>query len=136
MLDRNPFGGCLTRGIDSDGEMTKVVPGGSASLPSFVIHSILFCREWGMFSLATPSWSGDAMGSNAANAMLSSTRGNAVSIANLWIKDYKFHFDCRALKTLSVPTYYARSPIKSSNRWSKKNDCHFTFSYVGPSLHL
>lgn len=81
IFDRNPFGGCLTNGIDIEGVIVIVVPGGSASLPSFVIHSILFCRECGMFSLARVS--GDAMGRRAARAMLSNTRGTVVSIAEL-----------------------------------------------------
>lgn len=84
ILDKNPFGGCLTNGIDSDGVMVIVVPGGSANLPSFVIQSILFCRECGMFSLATPSWLfSEAIGSKAANAMLNITRGTDASIAYL-----------------------------------------------------
>lgn len=48
MFEKNPSGGCLMKGIESEGVMIKDVPGGSASLPSFVIHIILFCLEWGI----------------------------------------------------------------------------------------
>lgn len=83
ILDRKPGGGCLTKGIDSDGVIAMVVPGGRARRPSFVIHKILFCLEWGIFSLANRSWTfGEAIGSKAANAMLSNIRGTG-SIANL-----------------------------------------------------
>lgn len=83
ILDRNPLGGCLTKGIDIDGVIVIVVPGGRASRPSFVIHRIRFCLEWGIFSLANRSWTfGEAIGSKAANAMLSNIRGTG-SIANL-----------------------------------------------------
>lgn len=44
-LDKNPGGGCLTKGIDRDGDITIEVPGGRASLPSLVIQRILFCLE-------------------------------------------------------------------------------------------
>lgn len=47
MLERNPSGGYLTKGIDIVGVMVRSVPGGSASRPSFVIQSILFWRECG-----------------------------------------------------------------------------------------
>lgn len=83
ILDRKPLGGCLTKGIDIDGVIVIVVPGGRASRPSLVIHKILFCLEWGTFSLANRSWVfGEAIGSKAANAMLSNIRGTG-SIANL-----------------------------------------------------
>lgn len=45
MLDKNPLGGCRTNGIESDGVIAIVVPGGNASRPSLVIQSILFCLE-------------------------------------------------------------------------------------------
>lgn len=48
MLDRNPSGGYLTNGSDSDGVMVSRVPGGRASRPSVVIHSSRFCRECGV----------------------------------------------------------------------------------------
>lgn len=46
MFEKNPSGGYLTKGNDRDGLMTRVVPGGKASLPSAVIHKIRFCLEW------------------------------------------------------------------------------------------
>ena len=45
MLEKNPSGGYLTNGNDKEGEMTRVVPGGKANLPSAVTHNILFCLE-------------------------------------------------------------------------------------------
>lgn len=45
ILEKNPSGGYRTNGNERDGVMTKVVPGGSASLPSEVIQRSLFCRE-------------------------------------------------------------------------------------------
>lgn len=44
-FEKNPSGGYLTKGNDKEGAMTRVVPGGKASLPSDVTHSILFCLE-------------------------------------------------------------------------------------------
>lgn len=83
-FDRKPSGGCLTNGIETEGEIDIVVPGGRASLPSFVIHSTLLCLECGTFSLASPSWwFGDAIGRNTANAKLRSTFGTVVSISDL-----------------------------------------------------
>ena len=55
MLDRNPSGGYLTNGRDSDGVIVSLVPGGRARRPSVVIHSRRFCRECGVsFSSCTP----------------------------------------------------------------------------------
>lgn len=83
ILDRKPLGGCLTKGIDNDGVIVIVVPGGKARRPSFVIHRILFCLEWGIFSFVNRSSTlVEAIGSKAANAMLSNIRGTG-SIANL-----------------------------------------------------
>lgn len=45
MFEKKPSGGYRTKGSDKDGEMTIVVPGGRANLPSDVIHSNLFCLE-------------------------------------------------------------------------------------------
>lgn len=45
MFEKKPSGGYRTNGKDNDGDMIMVVPGGSASRPSDVIHNILFCRE-------------------------------------------------------------------------------------------
>lgn len=51
MLERNPSGGYLTNGMEMVGVMVRRVPGGSASLPSLVIHRILFCL-WLIFSFS------------------------------------------------------------------------------------
>lgn len=46
-LEKNPSGGYLTRGIAMVGVIVNDVPGGSASLPSSVIHTKRFFRECG-----------------------------------------------------------------------------------------
>jgi len=50
MLDMNPSGGYLTNGMDRDGVIVSLVPGGRARRPSVVIHSRRFWREWGLSS--------------------------------------------------------------------------------------
>lgn len=46
-FEKNPSGGYLTRGIAMVGVIVIEVPGGSASLPSSVIHTKRFFRECG-----------------------------------------------------------------------------------------
>jgi len=53
MFDKKPSGGYRTKGRDRDGVMTRAVPGGRARRPSFVIHNIRFCLEWGLSSERT-----------------------------------------------------------------------------------
>lgn len=55
ILEKKPSGGYLTKGIESDGVMTRVVPGGNARRPSAVTHRILFCLECGVSSFLCAS---------------------------------------------------------------------------------
>lgn len=43
ILEKKPSGGYLTKGNESEGVTTIVVPGGSAKRPSWVTQRILFC---------------------------------------------------------------------------------------------
>ena len=50
MLERKPSGGYRTNGSDSEGVMTRAVPGGRARRPSLVTHKIRFCLECALLS--------------------------------------------------------------------------------------
>lgn len=42
IFEKNPSGGYRTKGMERDGVMTRVVPGGRAKRPSEVTHNIRF----------------------------------------------------------------------------------------------
>lgn len=53
IFEWKPSGGYLTNGIASVGAITRLVPGGRASLPSSVTQISLFCLEWGTSDAGT-----------------------------------------------------------------------------------